>query len=180
MSSTDTISDDDLLSSHSSDLLNASMVSSLGDEANECEEFPPTQVSQKGVVFASLAAGHDEYCEATFVAPPSEEGAANNQDIHSILSPALFVLCIMSTMCNGQFGFVPSMRMHVCNLTSYTHVVMHMGSHFKQHRNLYRIHPCLYNRPRQSTRCGSPPGVGCHTHGERPSHISCRGAKLSN
>ena len=42
-----TISDDDLLSSHSCDVLNASMVSSklsFGDEANEYEEFPPTQL----------------------------------------------------------------------------------------------------------------------------------------
>ena len=42
--STFSISDADLVSSHSSDLLNTSMVSSLRDEANEYEEFPPTQL----------------------------------------------------------------------------------------------------------------------------------------
>ena len=62
--STYTISDDDWLSSHSCDLLNTSVVSSLADEANEYEKFPPTQLSEKGDVFASLAQGHDEYREA--------------------------------------------------------------------------------------------------------------------
>ena len=65
--STYTISNDDLLSSHSCDFL----VSSLGDEANEYEEFPPTQLSEKGDVFASLAEGDNEYREA----PPRFPGA---------------------------------------------------------------------------------------------------------
>ena len=68
-----TISDDDLLSSHSCDVLNSSMVScelSFGDEANEYEEFPPTQLSEKGDVFASLAEGVNEYRDAAFAAPP--------------------------------------------------------------------------------------------------------------
>ena len=77
--STYTISDDDFLSSHSCDLLNTSIVSSSVDDANEYEEFPPTQLSEKGDVFSSLAEGHDAYREAAFAAPPSEEGAANNQ-----------------------------------------------------------------------------------------------------
>ena len=42
------------------------MVSSFGDEANEYEDFPPTQLSEKGDVFASLAEGHNEYHEAAF------------------------------------------------------------------------------------------------------------------
>ena len=56
--STYTISDDDLLSSHSCDLLNTSMVSSLVDDANEYEEFPLAQLSKKGDVFSSLAQVH--------------------------------------------------------------------------------------------------------------------------
>ena len=85
-----TISDDDLLSSHSCDVLNASMVSSelsFGDEANEYEEFPPTQLSEKGDVFASLAEGINEYCDAAFAAPPSEEGAARNQVFEDMPNP---------------------------------------------------------------------------------------------
>ena len=40
---------------------------------------PPTQLSKKGDVFSSRAKGQDAYREAAIAAPPSEEGAANNQ-----------------------------------------------------------------------------------------------------
>ena len=85
-----TISDDDLLSSHSCDVLNSSMVSSalsFGDEANEYEEFPPTQLSEKGDVFASLAEGVNEYRDAAFAAPPGEEGVAHNQVFEDMSNP---------------------------------------------------------------------------------------------
>ena len=85
--STYTISNDVLLSSHSCDLLNTSMVSSSPDDANEYEEFPPSQLFEKGDAFSSLAQGHDEYCEAPFVAPPSEEGAANDQVFEDMPNP---------------------------------------------------------------------------------------------
>ena len=76
-----------LLSSHSCDLLNTSIVSSREDDANEYEEFPPTQLSEKGDVFSSLAEGHNAYREAAFAAPPSEEGAANNQVFKDMPNP---------------------------------------------------------------------------------------------
>ena len=47
----------------------------------------PTQLSEKGDVFASLADGHNEYREAAFAAPPSEEGAANNQVFEDMPNP---------------------------------------------------------------------------------------------
>ena len=65
-----TSSDDDLLSSHSCDSLNTSIVSSSVDDANEYEEFPPTQLFEKGDVFSSLVEGQDAYREAAFAAPP--------------------------------------------------------------------------------------------------------------
>ena len=74
-----TIFDEDLLSSHSADVLNISVDSSLHDEEDDYAEFPPTQLCERGDVFASLAEGGDAYREAAFAAPPSEEGAANNQ-----------------------------------------------------------------------------------------------------
>ena len=43
-----TISDEDLLSSHSADVLNVSVDSSLRDEEDDYEEFPPTQLSERG------------------------------------------------------------------------------------------------------------------------------------
>ena len=85
--STETISDDHSLSSHSCDLLNTSIVSSSVDDANEYEEFPPTQLSKKGDVFSSRAEGQDAYREAAFAAPPSEEGAANNQVFEGMPNP---------------------------------------------------------------------------------------------
>ena len=85
--STETISDDHSLSSHSCDLLNTSIVSSSVDDANEYEEFPPTQLSKKGDVFSSRAEGQDAYPEAAFAAPPSEEGVANNQVFENMLNP---------------------------------------------------------------------------------------------
>ena len=60
---------------------------SFGDEANEYEEFPPTQLSEKGDVFASLAEGINEYRDAAFAAPPSEEGAAHNQVFEDMPNP---------------------------------------------------------------------------------------------
>ena len=74
-----TISDENLLSSHSADVSNISLDSSLHDEEDDYEEFPPTQLCERGDVFTSLAKGHDAYREAAFAAPPSKEGAANNQ-----------------------------------------------------------------------------------------------------
>ena len=49
--STYTISDDHSLSSHSCNLLNADIVSSLVKGANEYEDYPPTQLSKKGDAF---------------------------------------------------------------------------------------------------------------------------------
>ena len=66
-----TISDEDLLSSHSADVLNVSVDSSLRDEEDDYEEFPPTQLSERGDVFTSLEEGHNAYREAAFAAPPS-------------------------------------------------------------------------------------------------------------
>ena len=86
-----TTSNDDLPPSHACDLLNSSMVPSLGDEANEYEEFPPTPLCEKGDVFASLAQAHDEYGEAAFATPPSEEGAANNQVFEDMPKRRLFL-----------------------------------------------------------------------------------------
>ena len=85
--STYTISDDHSLSSYSCDLLNTSIVSSSVDDANEYEEFPPTQLSKKGDVISSHAEGQDAYREAAFAAPPSEEGAANNQVFEDMPNP---------------------------------------------------------------------------------------------
>ena len=85
--STYTMSDDDLLCSHCCDLLNTYMVSSSVDDANEYEEFPPTQLSEKGDVFSSLAQGNDENREAACAAPPIEEGAANNQVFEDVPNP---------------------------------------------------------------------------------------------
>ena len=85
--STYTISDDHSLSSHSCDLLNTSIVCSSVDDANEYEGFPPTQLSKKGDIFSSRAEGQDAYREAAFVAPPSEEGAANNQVFEDMPNP---------------------------------------------------------------------------------------------
>ena len=74
-----TIFDEDLLSSHSADVLNISVDSSLHNKEDDYAQFPPTQLCERGDVFTSLAEGHDAYREAAFAAPPSEEGAANNQ-----------------------------------------------------------------------------------------------------
>ena len=60
-------------------MLNISLDSSLRDEEDDYEEFPPTQLSERGDVFTSLAEGQDAYREAAFAPPASEEGAANNQ-----------------------------------------------------------------------------------------------------
>ena len=82
-----TISDEDLLSSHSADVLNVSVDSSLRDEEDDYEEFPPTQLSERGDVLTSLEERHNAYREAAFVAPPSEEGAANNQVFADMPNP---------------------------------------------------------------------------------------------
>ena len=76
-----TIFDEDLLSSHSADVLNISVDSSLHDEEDDYAEFPPTQLCERGDVFTSLAEGHNAYHEAAFAAPPREEGAANFTDM---------------------------------------------------------------------------------------------------
>ena len=44
-----TIFDEDLLSSHSADVLTISMDSSLHDEEDDYEEFPPTQLCERGI-----------------------------------------------------------------------------------------------------------------------------------
>ena len=62
------ISNEDLLSSHLADVLNISVDSSLHDEEDDYEEFPPTQLCDRGDVFTSLAKGHDAYREAAFAA----------------------------------------------------------------------------------------------------------------
>ena len=82
-----TISDEDLLSSHAANVLNVSVDSSLRDEEDDYEEFPPTQLSERGDVLTSLEEGHNAYREAAFAAPPSEEGAANNQVFADMPNP---------------------------------------------------------------------------------------------
>ena len=72
------------MNSHSADLLNTSMVSAL--QVFEDEGFPPTQLSEKGDVLASLAQGHNEYRKAAFATPPSLEGA-NNQVFEDMRNP---------------------------------------------------------------------------------------------
>ena len=53
------IFDEDLLSSQSADVLNISVDSSLHDEEDDYEEFPPTQLCERGDVVTSLAEGHN-------------------------------------------------------------------------------------------------------------------------
>ena len=59
----------------------------MRDEEDDYEEFPPTQFSERGDVFTSLEEGHKAYREAAFAAPPSEEGAANNQVFTDMPNP---------------------------------------------------------------------------------------------
>ena len=73
--------------SNSADVLNISVDSSLHDEEDDYEEFPPTQLFERGDVFTSLAEGHAAYREVAFAAPPSEEGAANNQVFKDMPNP---------------------------------------------------------------------------------------------